>query len=106
MVMTETMKRLMSTGKTAHPANWGVIVELEPHAQIYSARSAHGSAHPYDREVPLIFLGAGIQPASSHAPARTIDIAPTLACLLDLPVPATVDGEVLQEACPAAGRPG
>jgi hypothetical protein len=80
----------------AHPANWGVVVELEAHAQIYTARSAHGSAHPYDREVPLIFLGAGISPLRDTTSARTVDIAPTLAELADLTPPPTVDGIVLE----------
>jgi hypothetical protein len=79
-----------------HPANWGIVVELDPHAQIYTARSAHGSAHSYDREVPLIFLGAGITPLLDTVPARTIDIAPTLARLVDVTPPPTVDGTVLE----------
>jgi arylsulfatase A-like enzyme len=79
----------------AHPVNWGIVVELEENTQIYTARSAHGSAHRYDREVPIVILGSGIRSGRGEEEARTIDVAPTLAWLAGLRVPATVEGRVL-----------
>ncbi len=68
--------------------------------------SSHGTPYLYDRGVPLIFLGAGVEPGASDAMARTVDLAPTLAARLGLPVPDGLDGRVL--AVPggpaAAGR--
>jgi len=53
--------------------------------------TSHGSPWPYDREVPLAFLGPGFSPGAAGA-ARTVDIAPTLARRIGVPAPADVDG--------------
>jgi hypothetical protein len=79
----------------AHPVNWGLIVELAEHAQIYTASSAHGSAHRYDREVPIVFFGGGVRAGIATERARTVDIAPTLAHLAGFAIPSAVDGIVL-----------
>ena len=55
----------------------------------------HGSPYRHDRHVPLIFLGAGVQPGSSSAPVRTVDVAPTLAALAGIPAPADLAGRDL-----------
>ena len=81
--------------KPHHPANYGIIVEYIKGAQIWTAPSTHGSSHSYDREVPLIFMGTGITPGISNEPARTIDLAPTLAILSGVDYPITVEGKVL-----------
>jgi predicted AlkP superfamily pyrophosphatase or phosphodiesterase len=79
----------------SHPANWGIIVEFAENAQLWTARSAHGSSYWYDREVPIIFMGKGIKTGIATEPARTIDVAPTLAALANIDCPSTVDGIVL-----------
>ena len=61
----------------------------------YPAGTSHGSPHDYDRRVPLVFFGAGIEPGETWLPARTVDIAPTLAGRMGLPIPADLDGEAL-----------
>jgi len=58
--------------------------------------TTHGSPHPYDRRVPLVFLGPGFEPARSAAPAATVDAAPTLLERLGLPVPDGLDGRTLR----------
>jgi arylsulfatase A-like enzyme len=57
--------------------------------------SGHGTPYYYDRHVPLIFFGTGVEPGVSGAPARTVDIAPTLAWLAGIPWPTDVDGVLL-----------
>ena len=57
--------------------------------------TTHGSPHLYDRQVPLVFFGKGIAPGQSDAPVHTIDLAPTLAQLLRLKVPANLEGKAL-----------
>jgi len=57
-----------------------------------SDAATHGSPYYYDRHVPLVFMGPGIAPGLSHERARTVDLAPTLATLLGVPVPDGVDG--------------
>ncbi|MFB3066138.1 MAG: alkaline phosphatase family protein [Planctomycetota bacterium] len=56
--------------------------------------TSHGSPYAYDREVPLLFIGPGIEPGPGGA-ARTIDLGPTLAVLLGLEPPADLDGAPL-----------
>lgn len=47
--------------------------------------TTHGSPHPYDRHVPLVFLGTAFTPGRYQAPASPADAAPTLAATVDLP---------------------
>lgn len=54
--------------------------------------STHGSPYWYDRHVPFILLGAGVVPGSSDQPVGTVDIAPTLAAIVQVPVPYDLDG--------------
>lgn len=79
-----------------HPGNYGVIVEFKENVQLYTARSAHASSYFYDQEVPIIFFGNGIGGGIAREPARTIDIAPTLAHLAGIPFPDTADGKTLE----------
>ena len=54
--------------------------------------TGHGSPYYYDRHVPLIFLGNGINKGISEETARTVDVAPTLAFLAGIEVPDDLDG--------------
>jgi predicted AlkP superfamily pyrophosphatase or phosphodiesterase len=55
--------------------------------------TTHGSPYRFDTHVPLIFAGPGIAPGTVSKRVRTVDIAPTLAEFLGIPVSAKVDGE-------------
>ena len=58
--------------------------------------ASHGSPWNYDRRVPILFYGAGIAASEQPLPVETVDILPTLAALVGLPVPAgDVDGRCL-----------
>ena len=48
--------------------------------------TTHGSPWDYDRRVPLLFWRKGMPGMEQPAPVETVDIAPTLAALLDLKV--------------------
>lgn len=77
----------------------GVTVRLvEGAIAVVSNRTTHGSPYMYDRHVPLIFMGPGISAGSTAEPARTVDLAPTLARLAGVPVPAGLDGRPLFRA--------
>jgi len=56
--------------------------------------AGHGSPWDYDRQVPILFWWPGAVPQDRDAPIETVDIAPTLANLAQVPVPA-VDGTCL-----------
>ena len=58
----------------------------------------HGQPTDLDAHVPLIFLGSEIQRGTYDRRVSTVDIAPTLARLLDLTPAEPLDGHVLAEA--------
>ncbi len=64
--------------------------------------TSHGSPYSYDTDVPLLFFGAGVRPGLHERPAGTVDLAPTLAALLGLRLPAEIDGRSL--AGPVTGQ--
>jgi predicted AlkP superfamily pyrophosphatase or phosphodiesterase len=58
--------------------------------------ATHGSPWDYDRRVPLLFWRRGVAGLEQPAPVETVDIAPTLAALIGLKVPAgQFDGRCL-----------
>lgn len=59
--------------------------------------TTHGTPHPYDRAIPLWFLGPGFPRGKSGERARSVDAVPTLLRRLKLPVPSGLDGRVLVE---------
>lgn len=58
--------------------------------------ATHGSPWGYDRRVPILFWRKGVPGLEQPAPIETVDIAPTLAAILRLPVPdGAFDGRCL-----------
>lgn len=73
-----------------------VVVTLKPFWSWTGDKTAnHGSPHDYDARVPVLFYGAGIRPGHSNDPVRVVDIAPTLAELIDVRPQERLDGRVL-----------
>jgi predicted AlkP superfamily pyrophosphatase or phosphodiesterase len=62
----------------------------------YASGTSHGSPYGYDRAVPLVFYGAGVAAGRIEGPAAPVDIAPTLASLLGIEAPDSLDGRVLR----------
>ena len=74
------------------------LIQFEKYAMpSVGLATTHGSAYDYDTHVPLIVLAPGLEPETLDIPARTVDLAPTLANLLGIPVPDEVDGRPLVE---------
>jgi predicted AlkP superfamily pyrophosphatase or phosphodiesterase len=102
-----------------YPARSGdFIIVPQPYYQLAAGPNTktgttHGSPYWYDRRVPVFLLGQGIRRGQYLAPIEPLDIAPTLAFLCGITLPAA-DGRVLNEALtggddrlpkpPAAGR--
>ena len=61
----------------------------------YRSGTTHGTPYWYDRHVPFILLGAGIEAGSSDVPAYTVDMAPTLAALAGISAPYDLDGRAI-----------
>jgi hypothetical protein len=81
-----------------HPERGGDLV-IQPERDCLFSRfrsgTSHGSPYDYDRAVPLVFYGLGIEAGRSSTRAATVDIAPTLAELVRIPVPDGLDGRPL-----------
>ena len=59
--------------------------------------TGHGTAHDYDRHIPIIFMGEKIKSGIYQAECGPEDIAPTLAHLLGLTYPREYDSRLLLE---------
>lgn len=58
--------------------------------------ATHGSVWDYDRRVPMLFWRAGMRAFEQPNPVMTVDILPTMASLINLPIPADqIDGRCL-----------
>lgn len=58
--------------------------------------ATHGSFWDYDRRVPILFWWKGVAPFEQPLGVETVDILPTLAALVKLPIPAgEIDGKCL-----------
>ena len=57
----------------------------------------HGQPTDDDAHVPIVFYGAPFKPARYRRTARVVDMAPTLAAAIGVPVAEPVDGHVLTE---------
>jgi hypothetical protein len=80
-----------------------LVVTLAPYC-IWASDSTttqHGQPSDLDAHVPLIFWGEAIRAGTYAERVASVDIAPTLAFLLDLKPAEAVDGRVLHEALEA-----
>ncbi|MXY68292.1 MAG: alkaline phosphatase family protein [Acidobacteriia bacterium] len=74
-------------------------VQFRPH--VYPGRptgTGHGTAHDYDRRVPVLLAGSGIAPGRYRGVAGPEDVAPTLGIILGLDMGLERDTRVLREA--------
>lgn len=76
-------------------SNVELVFTLDPLSTWGGNVASHGSPHPYDSHVPLIFAGAGVSAGTNAHFVRTVDIAPTLAKLLGIKVLEPIDGVAL-----------
>jgi len=84
------------------PPDAGVelVITLRPYA-IWDASvpiAMHGQPSDLDAHVPLLLFGRGVKRGAYDGRVNTVDIAPTLARLLDLTPAEPLDGRVLAEA--------
>jgi len=74
---------------------YGVEVRYAEGWTSYVRGTGHGTPYWYDRHVPLLFMGPGIAAGRDSTRASTVDFAPTLARVLGVPVPSSLDGRPL-----------
>ncbi len=76
-----------------------VYVVTNPHTYFGNKkynRAHHGSPWRYDTHVPIIFSRPDYKPKRIHHYVTTLDIAPTLSYVLDIPPPAQSTGKTLK----------
>jgi len=61
----------------------------------YPVGASHGSPYDYDAHVPLIFARGGQKAIVKSVRVKTVDIAPTVARILKIDFPKSIDGEAL-----------
>lgn len=74
-------------------------VQFRPY--VYPGRptgTGHGTAHDYDRRVPVLLAGSGIVPGRYRGVSGPEDVAPTLGTILGLDMSLERDTRVLREA--------
>ena len=76
---------------------WVVLKkDIAPYPASYDLASTHGTPWDHDRRVPIIFWRKGMPGMTRQEPVETIDIMPTLAAMLGVPIAAgSVDGHCL-----------
>ena len=92
-----------------------LYVVQRPYAMFGSNVATHGSPYAYDTNVPLMLFGPRwIRPGPSANYPEVVDLAPTLAYLLETRVPSASEGRILAEvlrtgtaviATPQAAKP-
>jgi predicted AlkP superfamily pyrophosphatase or phosphodiesterase len=69
---------------------------ITPIADTTAYVATHGSPWDYDRRVPIIFWRPAMTQAARDEAVETVDIMPTLAAMIGLPVqPGSIDGKCL-----------
>jgi alkaline phosphatase len=86
-----------------------LIVAPKPHItpiiDVSTYVATHGSPWNYDRRVPILFYQPGIAGFEQPLPVETVDILPTLASLIQLPVPpAEIDGRCIDLSAGSSKR--
>jgi predicted AlkP superfamily pyrophosphatase or phosphodiesterase len=79
--------------------------DITPIGHAAGSVATHGSPWDYDRRVPILFWRAGMAASTRQEPVETVDIMPTLAAMIGVPLAAgSIDGKCLQNvptvACP------
>jgi predicted AlkP superfamily pyrophosphatase or phosphodiesterase len=74
-------------------APWGFKL---PEPKEGTSRGAHGSAR--EMRVPLLIAGAGVRVGAVPKDAKLVDVAPTIAALLDVRPPVDAQGRALAES--------
>lgn len=85
------------------PRGGDLVLVFEPYWMMGSTTSqtTHGSPFSYDAHVPMLLMGPGIRPGKYFGRAAVNDLAPTLAALLEVEMPAGATGRVLAECLTA-----
>lgn len=93
----ETPLYFMAFKKNFHPERSGdYFLQLkENHLRTLKRGTGHGTPYSYDSHVPMILHFPGIKSKKVTNRVASVDLAPTLARLLNIPLPENLDGRDL-----------
>jgi predicted AlkP superfamily pyrophosphatase or phosphodiesterase len=80
-------------------------IVLEPYWLRQAKGATHGTPYNYDAHIPLILMGPRVQAGEYDEHVALNDLAPTLATLVHVEIPAGSSGRVLTEALRPQERP-
>ena len=83
-----------------HPDRSGdVLVVLKPFRviEVEVGGTSHGSPYSYDAEVPMLLWGRGVKSVVHPAKVKAVDVAATIAALMELGNPASCEGSAVSE---------
>ena len=94
---TDDIRRPLQNGY--YPGRSGdVLFFMDPNVMGASGiPTLHGSSFTYDRNVPLLFYGTGVQQGKEWSNVKVYDIAPTVCAKVGVKAPAGSIGNVLKE---------
>jgi predicted AlkP superfamily pyrophosphatase or phosphodiesterase len=93
----EQMRKSWHAGRSSD-----IQYALKPYWIMTSNSTTHGSPHPYDTHVPIVFYGpAWVGAGRVDTRVEEADVAPTIARLLGIPPPAAAEGKPLPLTPPA-----
>ncbi|HEX8537392.1 MAG TPA: alkaline phosphatase family protein, partial [Cystobacter sp.] len=84
-----------------YPGRSGDVLFVVKPFHVISAESSgtnHGTPYAYDQLVPLVLAGKGVKPGIYPREISTTDVAPTVAAVLEMNLPASAEGEPRHEA--------
>jgi hypothetical protein len=83
-----------------------LTVTFKPGYYVYTARYAtHGTPYDLDAHIPVLFMGAGVRPGRYTMPVRSVDVAPTLAHLVNVVPIERIDGRILTPVLAVPPKP-
>lgn len=110
--ITDRQRALTMFARAYYPGRSGQILIVPREGSVIVERGdpvvkfMHGSPWAYDTRIPLLLYGAPyVRKGTYVRRVRQQDVMPTVARVLDLPVPATVTGRPLVEALGTAAPP-
>ncbi len=85
--------------RSFHPERAADIVIRYREFDVFPASipTNHGSPYDYDKHVPLLIAGPGVTPSVFDRRIWTVDIAPTVAVVLNIHPPDDLDGQSIGE---------
>ncbi|MET0403567.1 MAG: alkaline phosphatase family protein, partial [Cystobacter sp.] len=99
--MPDVMGLTMPLRRGYYPGRSGdVLFVVKPFHVISSETygTNHGVPYAYDQLVPLILAGKGVRPGLYTQQISTTDVAPTVAAILEINIPASAEGHPRSEA--------